>query len=113
MSEERELENLPQQKTEIEQPRGAGDNSFDDDQYNNHGHARQPVGLRTAGPLTTFDVFSFIVNKVVGTGIFTAPPMVLALTGSWRIAIILWAVAFLWSIITYAQSFYIPMTGDC
>ena len=111
MSEEHELENLPQQNSGIEQPRAAGNDSFDHDQHN-YGHAdtRQPVVLRTAGPLTTFDVFSFIVNKVVGTGIFTAPPMVLALTGDWRVALTLWAVAFLWSIITWVQSFYLPMT---
>ena len=113
MSEERELQNIPQQNAEIEQAQGVGDNAFDQD-HHNHGQAdiRQPVVLRTAGPLTTFDVFSFIVNKVVGTGIFTAPPMVLALTGDWRVAITLWAVAFLWSIVTYAQSFYLPMTCD-
>lgn len=52
-----------------------------------------------AGALTSFDVFAFIVNKEVGTGIFTAPSLVLSLTGSREKAIILWAVGFGYSMI--------------
>lgn len=60
----------------------------------------EPVGhTPVAGALTSFDVFAFVVNKEVGTGIFTAPSLVLALTGSREKAIILWAVGFGYSVI--------------
>ncbi len=99
-----DLEEVPYphlQHTVTSQHQDLDDSAFDTAQQNatTAGMAR-PLVLRTAGPLTTFDVFSFIVNKMVGTGIFTAPSIVLALTDDRRIAVSLWALAFLYTIIT-------------
>lgn len=58
-----------------------------------------PTHTLIAGPLITFDIFALVVNKMVGTGIYTTPPLVLALTGDWRIAIGLWAAGFVYTII--------------
>ena len=103
MSEQHELRDSQhpcQQNTGLEQSQEAGDHFYSDGQHDD------VLGtIRMAGPLTTFDVFSFIVNKMVGTGIFTAPPVVLALTADRRIALSLWAIGFLYSIITCAQPF--------
>lgn len=63
-----------------------------------------------AGPLTKFDVFSLIVNKMVGTGIFTAPSLVLALTGSPSVAVGLWAVGLAYTILRYAEKLFINLT---
>ena len=51
---------------------------------------------------TTYDVFFQAVNTMVGTGIFTAPPLVLALVGDRWIAIVLWLIGFVYSLIGYA-----------
>lgn len=47
---------------------------------------------RTSIPKTlgTFDVASFNINKMIGTGIFTTPGTVLALTGDKRVALAMW-----------------------
>ena len=109
MSEQYELQDSQhprQQNTGLEQSQG--------DDFYNHGQHNDALGtMRTAGPLTTFDVFSFIVNKMVGTGIFTAPPVVLALTADRRIAVSLWAIAFLYTIIRCAQPFYLRKICGC
>ncbi|GAM42072.1 F-box domain and ankyrin repeat protein [Talaromyces pinophilus] len=42
--------------------------------------------------LRTWDVAALIINKMIGTGIFTTPGVVLSLTGSKSISIILWVV---------------------
>ena len=44
------------------------------------------------GRLKAMDVFGFIVNKMVGTGIYTSPVMVLILTGSRGAAIGFWII---------------------
>ena len=44
------------------------------------------------GRLKAMDVFGFIVNKMVGTGIYTSPVMVLILTGSRKAAIGFWII---------------------
>lgn len=59
------------------------------------------TGPQTAGALTSFDVFAFIVNKMVGTGIFTVPPTILLLTHSRQITIILWSLGFVYAIVRY------------
>ncbi|KAL6718835.1 hypothetical protein ACLMJK_003069 [Lecanora helva] len=53
-----------------------------------------------ADALTTFDVFAMVVNKVVGTGIFTAPSLVLALTESRGQTIGLWVVGLVSTILS-------------
>lgn len=104
MSEQYELGDIQQsrqQNTQIEQREMANVQSSSHVQHSViFLDTARPVVLRTAGPLTTFDVFSLIVNKMIGTGIFTAPSVVLALTADRRIAIILWGLAFLYTIIT-------------
>jgi hypothetical protein len=53
---------------------------------------------REATLLGSFDVFSLIVNKMIGTGIYTAPTTVLLLTGDKRLSLGLWAVGFVYTI---------------
>ena len=59
--------------------------------------------IPVAGALSTFDVFALIVNKMVGTGIFTAPTLVLALTESRELSIFLWIAGSIYSIIRCAS----------
>jgi hypothetical protein len=61
-----------------------------------------PPIIRIRGPrrvLTSWDVGSLVFNKMVGTGIFTAPPAVLALLGSGGAAFGLWIGGFLYTIV--------------
>ncbi|KAF8864817.1 hypothetical protein BDZ45DRAFT_669190 [Acephala macrosclerotiorum] len=70
---------------------------------------------RDATLLGAFDVFSLIVNKMIGTGIYTAPTTVLLLTGNAQLSLGLWAVGFFYTIMSmiiyldYAAVF--PYTG--
>lgn len=50
------------------------------------------------GPLRTFDVFSLIVNKMVGTGIYSAPSVVFLQTGNKSLTLGLYGVGFLYSL---------------
>jgi hypothetical protein len=58
----------------------------------------------TPRPLNSRDVCSFIVNKMVGTGIYTTPPVVLLLTRSKGEAFGLWIVGFVYTLIRYASA---------
>lgn len=49
--------------------------------------------------LTWFDVFSLIVNNLIGTGIFTAPASIYLLTGQKSLALGLWAIGFCYSVV--------------
>jgi hypothetical protein len=49
--------------------------------------------------LSSFDVFALVVNKMVGTGIYTSPAIVLLLTGNKGLTMGLWAIGFIYSII--------------
>lgn len=49
-------------------------------------------------PLNWRDVCAFIVNKMVGTGIFIQPPAVLLLTGSKAAALALWFAGFIYTL---------------
>ena len=51
------------------------------------------------GRLTAIDVFGFIVNKMIGTGIYTSPIQVLILTGSRDAAIGLWVVGVVYTFV--------------
>lgn len=55
-------------------------------------------GPREATLLGSFDVFALIVNKMIGTGIYTAPTTVLILTGSKQLSLGLWAVGYFYTI---------------
>lgn len=50
-------------------------------------------------PLNARDVGAFIVNKMIGTGIFIQPPAVLLLTQSKVEALFLWLLGFLYTLI--------------
>jgi len=54
-------------------------------------------------PMGILDVASVILNKMVGTGIFTVPGQVLVSTGSKRISLVLWAVGGLWTAAWYSS----------
>jgi hypothetical protein len=49
-------------------------------------------------PLTATDIFSLIVNKMIGTGIYNNPSSVLILTGSKRLAMALWVLGLLYTV---------------
>jgi hypothetical protein len=51
------------------------------------------------GALGWFDVFSLIVNKMIGTGIFQAPATVFMLTGSKRVTLGLFACGWVYTIL--------------
>jgi amino acid transporter len=65
--------------------------------------------------LGSYDVFALIVNKMIGTGIYTAPSTVLLYTGSKQLSLGLWGVGFFYTIMStfiyldYAAVF--PYTG--
>lgn len=50
-------------------------------------------------PLNSRDVGAFIVNKMIGTGIFIQPPAVLLLTQNKVEALFLWVLGFLYTLI--------------
>jgi hypothetical protein len=52
-----------------------------------------------ARPLSRWDVASLIINKMIGTGIFTAPPTVLLMAGSPGLAFALWMLGFAYTIV--------------
>jgi hypothetical protein len=58
----------------------------------------EPVDL-PARPLNKWDVASLIINKMIGTGIFTAPPTVLLMAGSPGLAFGLWILGFAYTIV--------------
>lgn len=49
--------------------------------------------------LGVLDVAALIINKQIGTGVFTAPGLVLSLTGNKTVAIVLWLVGGVWSLL--------------
>ncbi|KAK4663394.1 hypothetical protein QC763_0098100 [Podospora pseudopauciseta] len=70
---------------------------------------------RGTGPLGVFDIFAFIANKMIGTGIYTAPASVFLLTGRKNLTLGLFGVGFFYSLIStflyldFAAAF--PYTG--
>lgn len=50
-------------------------------------------------PLRWWDVSSLIINKMIGTGIYTSPPAVLVLTGNKREALGLWVTGFVYTLV--------------
>jgi len=51
--------------------------------------------------LGTWDVAALIINKQIGTGIYTTPGLVLSLTGSKTISLGLWLVGGIWAMLRY------------
>lgn len=66
----------------------------------------QPVqpGPDPIHPLNWRDVCAFIVNKMIGTGIFIQPPAVLLLTGSKAVALALWLAGFTYTLVASVSS---------
>lgn len=50
--------------------------------------------------LGVFDVAALIINKQIGTGIFTTPGLVLSLTGSKTTSIIMWFCGGIWALLS-------------
>lgn len=63
--------------------------------------------------LGTFDVFALIVNKMIGTGIYTAPTTVYLMTGSKSLTLGLFGVGFLYCLMRWVLSPYPPDTLRC
>ena len=51
------------------------------------------------GPLTAFDIFSLVINKMIGTGIYNSPGAVLLMTGSKGVTLGLWAIGFVYTLV--------------
>jgi hypothetical protein len=51
------------------------------------------------GALRTFDIYSLIVNKMIGTGVYSSPATVFLLTGNKALTLGLFFVGFLYSLI--------------
>jgi hypothetical protein len=63
-----------------------------------------------AFPLNSRDVCAFIVNKMIGTGIFTAPPTVLLLTRSKGEALGLWILGFAYTLVRFVLQLHLFRT---
>lgn len=61
--------------------------------------AEQPSHGWAVPELTWFDVFSLIVNNLIGTGIFTTPASIYLLTGRKSLALGLWGIGFFYSVV--------------
>ncbi|KAL1875838.1 hypothetical protein Daus18300_003029 [Diaporthe australafricana] len=65
--------------------------------------------------LTWFDVFSLIVNKMIGTGIFTTPASIFLLTGQKSLTLGLWGIGLFYSMVSMAMyldyATVFPFTG--
>ena len=61
--------------------------------------AEQPSHGWEVPELTWFDVFSLIVNNLIGNGIFTAPASIYLLTGRNSLALGLWGIGFFYSVV--------------
>ena len=53
------------------------------------------------GALQTFDVFALIVNKMIGTGIYSAPATIFMLTGRKWLTLVLFFVGFIHAVLRY------------
>jgi hypothetical protein len=60
-------------------------------------------------PLNWRDVCAFIVNKMIGTGIFVQPPAVLLLTGSKAEALGLWFAGFVYTLVRLVASSFVSI----
>lgn len=61
------------------------------------------------GALETFDVFALIVNKMIGTGIYSAPATVFLLTGNKNLTLGLFSIGFVY---TLARSVRAPISDS-
>jgi len=80
--------------------------STDEAAGNPHEYARRRPSNATERstierPMGVLDVAAVIINKMVGTGIFTVPGQVLVSTGDKKISLILWAMGGIWTAAWY------------
>ncbi|KAH7159768.1 hypothetical protein B0J13DRAFT_580965 [Dactylonectria estremocensis] len=74
-----------------------------------------PTNNWIRGALETFDVFALIVNKMIGTGIYSAPATVFLLTGNKSLTLGLFSIGFIYTLISmvmyldFAEA--LPFTG--
>jgi hypothetical protein len=77
--------------------------------------ATRLIKIEVHRKLTWWDVTALIINKMIGTGIFTGPPTILLYTGNKRIALGFWAVGFLYTLLSMTvyleYSRKLPYTG--
>ncbi|KAF2184946.1 hypothetical protein K469DRAFT_167604 [Zopfia rhizophila CBS 207.26] len=77
--------------------------------------ATRAIKIEVHRKLTWWDVASLIINKMIGTGIFTGPPMILLYTGKKSSALWIWAGGFVYILISmtlYLEfSRKLPYTG--
>jgi hypothetical protein len=57
------------------------------------------VKIKPRRELTWWDVSALIINKMIGTGIFTGPPTVLMYTGRKDTALYMWAAGFVYTLV--------------
>ncbi|KAF3935286.1 hypothetical protein ABW19_dt0205207 [Dactylella cylindrospora] len=82
---------------QVDQMRGGSDLALEG---SNDGDAAVPAYLSLAPELGTMEVFSFIVNKMIGSGIVTGPAQVLHYSGTKYLALVLWGLGFLYTIVS-------------
>lgn len=82
----------------VQQSCGSHIPALDDD---NASVVAAPVIIRkeTRRDLHALDVACLIINKMVGTGIFAGPFSVLQATNNKRIAIVLWIIGFVYTLL--------------
>lgn len=56
-----------------------------------------PPGRTSSQTLGAFDIASFNINKMIGTGIFTTPGTILLLTGNKTVALAIWIVGWVYT----------------
>jgi hypothetical protein len=86
-------------------------NPDDETALNSHAVDPVPPFEDPALPLNSRDVCAFIVNKMIGTGIFTTPPTVLLLTRSKGEAIGLWILGFIYTLTRFVRWLQPPPTS--
>ncbi len=71
------------------------------DAASSSGPSELNIRVKVNRELTWLDVCAFIVNKMIGTGIFTGPPVILSYTGKKSTAIWLWTAGFVYTLLRY------------
>lgn len=85
----------------VDPPQSAGDSKDDGDVYDDGASVRTQYTQLKRRDLSMVDVAALIINKMIGTGIFTTPGLVLNLTGNKNVSIALWLVGGVWSFLRY------------
>lgn len=76
---------------------GGSTRSLDDEEVDDGASIRTQGTRLERRDLNMFDVAALIINKMIGTGIFTTPGLVLSLTGNKKVSIVMWLCGGIWS----------------